>query len=101
MPVVMRSFCERDIMNEYPTEEQLRAIREASPFEFSLPEIVELIREAWSYYGKLEFDGKKLFLATGGWSGNEDIISAMQDNIGFWTQYWKKSERGGGFTFEK
>jgi hypothetical protein len=87
-------------MGEYPTNCQLDGIKQADIFKIGLDGMVELIRECWSDYGKLEFDGSVLFLATGGWSGNEDIINALADNIVFWSKYWKKSERGGGYTFE-
>ena len=38
-------------------------------------------------------------MATGGWSGNESIISSLQDNIMFWSMYWESSHRGGLFIF--
>jgi len=34
-------------------------------------------------------------LATRGWSGNERIICAMQDNLTFWEIAWMASFRGG------
>lgn len=39
-----------------------------------------------------------LYMATGGWSGNEDIIGALKNTF-FWMRYWYSSVRGGGFTF--
>ncbi len=42
----------------------------------------------------------KLELHSLGWSGNEDIIRALQENEFFWILYWVKSERGGHFYFE-
>jgi hypothetical protein len=38
-------------------------------------------------------------LKTGGWSGNEDIINALQQNVVFWTKYWRTSKRGGFYAF--
>jgi hypothetical protein len=39
-------------------------------------------------------------VSTGGWSGNEEIIGAMQDNFICWTQCWKNHSRGGHYIFE-
>jgi hypothetical protein len=40
-------------------------------------------------------------VSTGGWSGNEDIIRAMQNNKSMlWTLNWVQSRRGGHHIFE-
>ena len=39
-------------------------------------------------------------LSTGGWSGNESIIYAMQKNYILWTTTWLQSRRGGHYSFE-
>ena len=52
--------------------------------------------------GFFDLKGKRVLrleLHTGGWSGNEDIIDAMQRNIYFWTRFWLKTERGGHYYF--
>ena len=41
-----------------------------------------------------------LELHTGGGSGNESIIRALQGNLMFWTLCWQKYERGGHYRFE-
>lgn len=40
-----------------------------------------------------------LTLVTGGWSYNEAIISALRENVLFWTIAWAESHRGGKFVF--
>lgn len=39
-------------------------------------------------------------VSTGGWSGNESIIRAMQDNHMMWHLNWVQSRRGGHYIFE-
>lgn len=39
-------------------------------------------------------------LSTGGWSGNESIIAAMQRNHMMWSMCWLQSRRGGHYIFQ-
>jgi hypothetical protein len=43
---------------------------------------------------------KYLRLSTGGWSGNEDIIEAMQENTLLTVMTWRLSTRGGLHIFK-
>lgn len=55
-----------------------------------LESIDELTNDrAWCYY-----------ISTGGWSGNEDIIRAMQKNEMMWHTQWVQARRGGHYIFE-
>lgn len=42
---------------------------------------------------------RKLYISTAGWSGNEEVIQAIQSN---WQlmMYWEQSRRGGHYIFE-
>lgn len=62
--------------------------------------LMKFIWEPWVSYGTFKQDGDFYILTTGGWSGNEAIICAMQCNHLFWATCWEKSERGGKFEFK-
>lgn len=84
----------------YPTEEFLEAIKKFDSIE---KDIFEFIKPYWKYanqgYWTQEVDS--YHLSTGGWSGNEEIIRALQDNFIFWSIWWQSSTRGGHFVFKK
>ena len=91
--------------NGYPTEEELETIKNWDLVERPVIELIEYVRERWQYvdYGAFELKGKrilKLELHTCGWSGNESIIKALQDNSLFWATCWEKSTRGGHYYFK-
>ncbi len=71
----------------YPDAEELKRIRawpldEAGNFD----PLMAYIRERWMYaeHGYWTQRGPIYRLATGGWSGNEDLIRAMRGNTLFW-----------------
>lgn len=86
----------------YPTEETLRQIREAPTLKREdCITLLAAVREVWSYAdGYWEQEGDVYRLSTAGWSGNEDIIGALQDNHAFWVLHWLSSRRGGHFEFQ-
>lgn len=82
----------------YPTEETLIEIRDWPHkdkhgwFEYAA--------KAWYWPDMFKRDGDLYKVSTGGWSGNESVINAMQDNKLLWILTWVSSERGGHYVFE-
>ena len=83
---------------EYPTDEDLERIKKW-PFD-DLDAGLEFVQSIWRWpdFGIAKGNGV-LYLATGGWSGNEHIIGAMKENVGFWCR-WICSTRGGAHEFD-
>lgn len=103
-------------LNGYPTEEELKhfdrwKLSNQNLIEgFNPVEIVDYVESIWwapdwglrLKWGRdriMKTKVMRLQLHTGGWSGNEDIISKLEQTF-FWFMYWDKSERGGHYYFE-
>ena len=94
-------------MKDYPTDSDLKKIRHWNWAKKSIYVYLELIHDCYNHrYGVFSvaslYKGTRLnlVLVTGGWSGNEDIISAMESDLIFWRQTWEKSIRGGRYEFK-
>lgn len=81
----------------YPTEESLTRLR-VWPYT-DAEGWLEYARTLWCYPDAATVDGKRYRFATGGWSGNEDVIGAMRDNHMLWMLCWESSHRGGLYYF--
>lgn len=94
-------------LDEYPTEEELKTIIEWH-YEKPYKELMDYVHELWKYAETegswiegADGEGNKYYrLVTCGWSGNEDLIDALQSNLIFWILCWQKSERGGLYEFK-
>ncbi len=88
-------------MNEYPTDEQLDKIKNWPDTDLmGLMDYVTL--EVWNCYcGRVKRNLREhsMELVTGGWSGNEEIIEALQSHL-FWSLFWESSHRGGLYIFK-
>lgn len=94
-------------MSDYPTEEELGRIRTWADVDASDPHgLFAYVKALWwpdgGGWGWREYtdrDGARYYhISTGGWSGNEDIIDAMQEALVF-VLYHVESHRGGHFLF--
>jgi len=87
-----------------PDEASLKAIKEWDILEQGISGLLELIWENTNWADRqIEVSGKTVIryvYHTGGWSGNEDVIEALRDNLLFWPFFWQKSTRGGHFYFK-
>lgn len=87
-------------MTEYPSDETLKIIREWDVVKQGIMPLVHFVIESWHWEEYAILKGKVFELHTGGWSGNEDIIKALNQNLMFWSICWMKSVRGGHYYFE-
>jgi hypothetical protein len=87
-------------LSEYPEEADLKRIREWPLGDlFGLAEFVGSIWH-WPDWG-YKITGKRvkrMQLHTGGWSGNESIIEALEQTT-FWMVCWTRTDRGGHYYF--
>jgi hypothetical protein len=85
-------------MTEYPPVEFLKELTQKPCDNFH--EFMAQIKPYWAFSGwGWRQDGDIYYLSTGGWSGNEDIINALETNFMFYLMYWMRSSRGGHYIF--
>ena len=93
----------------YPTDAVLEKITNWSHTD-KFVHLMEFVKDIWwqADWGWQEYNTKDYKnrheitydISTGGWSGNESIISALQDNRLFWMFCWEQSKRGGHYRFK-
>ncbi len=96
----------------YPTEETLQAIEK---WRGDFKGFFYTLKPVWKYHEPLAWCGwhedvvkddiedrqvLRFSLSTGGWSGNESLISAMRKNYVLWSLTWVQVRRGGHYIFE-
>lgn len=82
----------------YPDEHEITSIERWPYTDFQ--GLLEFVQELWKYPERISCRNGKWKLSTGGWSGNETLIAALQQNRMFWTCCWVLSKRGGYYEFE-
>ena len=85
----------------YPTKTELEYIRTFDITMSDWERLMEYIQKNCWHWGATYFNklGDTWTAITGGWSGNEEVIDALRDNLMFWIFYWKESHRGGLYKF--
>ena len=107
--MIMQKFLDDD---GYPSEEVLTKIKQwRHENHEDLLAWFAFIKPIW-YYGWSErikphdifpdkYDVKEYKIFTYGWSGNEDLVRAMEQNENLcWDFTWVQSRRGGHYIFE-
>jgi len=87
----------------YPSDENLEILRKWSHDD--IMGMMEFVEDLWRYpewgFTRHEEQNEYIFeLHTGGWSGNEELLSALQENGVFWSLCWEQSRRGGHHIFK-
>jgi hypothetical protein len=88
----------------YPTDEVLNIITKWD-YAQGWRELFELVESIWwgaDWGFRVEETETHMTydISTGGWSGNESIIRALQENYFCWHSTWQQSRRGGHHLFE-
>lgn len=105
-------FKDEDLIDSdgYPTDYALHVVEQ---WPWHIPGWFKFIKIIWwmPSWGWTEgeepsehYKDKKVYrynISTGGWSGNESIIKAMQKNDFHWYLVWVQSRRGGHYIFEE
>ena len=86
------------MFERYPEDEELETIRKWDASD--LRGLMDYVSKLWTYPEHIEHEGNTYRLHTLGWSGNEEIIGAVQDNAVWWLMWWHSSERGGHYEFK-
>ena len=93
----------------YPTDESCESIAKAEVKSYADCEaLLQVVQAAWTYpdrFGNhtavdcLQRPIREWSVSTGGWSGNESLVFALQQNAFFWALCWHQSTRGGHYLF--
>ena len=85
---------------EYPTRYAIRRIR-TWPYEKGWVALMDYVKARWwtPEWGWTQ-EGRFYRFSTGGWSGNESLVGAMEGNRMFWSLCWESSRRGGHYVIE-
>ena len=110
---VIAELMQKDMLDEdgYPTEAALEIVKRWHWIDSK--GWFEFIKSIWWYpdwgwsEGEEPHDYRqdelvyRYHISTGGWSGNESIIRAMQETEMMWHMNWVQSRRGGHYIFER
>jgi hypothetical protein len=86
----------------YPTDESIETIKNwPIPYLLDYKPLLEFIKPIFYVYGVIWINNDGMTeIVTGGWSGCEEAIDALQKSkSGFWGVCWGSSSRGGAYVF--
>lgn len=83
----------------YPTDDCLKSIKSFSDCQ-RWEHLLEQVQPLFADYGRCEKREDGVWIVeTGGWSGCEDVIAALNGNFYFWPVCWLLSTCGGYYEF--
>ena len=89
--------------NNYLTDTELETIR-FWPKDKGFHNLMAYTKNIWIYPGYFQenkMEKETIYkISTGGWSGHEEIIDALNMNHFFWMECWYSSRRGGHYMFK-
>jgi hypothetical protein len=85
--------------NGYPEKHELEKIRNW-PVESGWHGLLNYVRGRWYHSDYFYKQGNTYLMSTYGWSGNMQLIMALDSNRLFWNTCWISSEKGGHYKFE-
>ncbi len=86
------------MVSDYPTDDDLQRI---SGWSLTDPlGWIEFVCEVWHWpdWG-IRRTQRRLYMSTGGWNGNEEIVAAMQGSL-LWRLGFVSHRRGGHYVFD-
>lgn len=85
----------------YPHDLELKRIREW-PWEDGFRSLMEYVRRRWAYaeHGYWTQEGDRFSISTAGWSGNESLVGALEQNNMFQTLCAWSWRRGGHYVYD-
>ncbi len=85
--------------DQYPVAGAANAV-EQWPYQ-EMDALFEHLESIWPYYGRFEKRADGTWeIATGGWSGCEELIDALMSNMMIRACAWQLSKRGGYYEFK-
>ena len=88
----------------YPTEKFHEWIDSIQWEQIDLMGIAQTIIDCWHFghwgvtFKRMRNGHRTLHLSTGGWSGNEEIVTALRTTM-WWSLCWEEHKRGGHYRF--
>ena len=85
----------------YPHEVELQRISEW-PWEGGFRSLMDYVHRRWQYadVGYWEQEGDRFAISTGGWSGNESLVGAMEANMMFQSLCAVSWQTGGHYVYD-
>ena len=83
----------------YPTSEELQTLTLWPASDFLGP--LEYMLDRWRWEDHISNTDDTYFVHTGGWSGHEEMLDALEKNFGWWKKHWYSIMRGGLYVFKK